>query len=510
MEINDSQSQKLSQENKNLSKELNVLTKHKKNLELIIENITSTRAFKLWQQLNKLKSIKTLAKLIESKIKNELSYLKLKLNLNNTSIGSDVEDSIASTPLPLVLSKNYSVSVVICTKNSPDSFETTLRLYKNQIGVKVKIIIVDSGSEDETLSMAKKYDCEIYKIKPEDFKHGKTRNLAISKSKSEYIVNTVTDAIPGSNDLLYKTIHFLNKTKASAVSVRQIPYNDADYFAQWILFNHSKYLFPNKKNDVLIERPKNFENMNPIGQRRYCVLDDVFTLHKASVIQKELYSKTIEYAEDLEYSKRLLIKNHKIAFMNSLGIIHSHNRPAEYFLKRYFVDTIGVYQIMNTCPSNYPLIENMIQESNPKKINNIINNVFISYFFRKKYLQKDLYSDFDKLTSQEKFLKIKIKDADFIYVKELQEKLPNSLIINKEIIKRFDEGLNYLRYEFNNYLLKITDNKSLQKKAKEEIYDKLLCMNLGICLGELFIRLNNKKLLNNKLKLVQKLLFYSV
>jgi hypothetical protein len=50
------------------------------------------------------------------------------------------------------------------------------------------------------------------------------------------------------------------------------------------------------------------------------------------------------YAEDLDLGFRLIQDGHKMAFLSSTRIIHSHKRPASYYLKRLYVDTVFMLQ----------------------------------------------------------------------------------------------------------------------------------------------------------------------
>lgn len=47
-----------------------------------------------------------------------------------------------------------------------------------------------------------------------------------------------------------------------------------------------------------------------------------------------------DYAEDLDLGIRLIQDGYRVAMLASVKVIHSHNRPAYYFLKRSFVDVI--------------------------------------------------------------------------------------------------------------------------------------------------------------------------
>jgi len=105
------------------------------------------------------------------------------------------------------------VSIFIPTKNAGPKFQKTLeniflQLYKN-----FEVIILDSGSTDKTLSIIKKFKTHLYKIKPNEFGHGKTRNLALKLARGEYIVYLSQDALPANQFWLSNLIKSLKYIK---------------------------------------------------------------------------------------------------------------------------------------------------------------------------------------------------------------------------------------------------------------------------------------------------------
>jgi len=68
-------------------------------------------------------------------------------------------------------------SIIILTKNAGERFEELMKKIENQTYQDFEVLVIDSGSEDRTLEIAKKYGCRIYNIKPEEFHHSRTRNL---------------------------------------------------------------------------------------------------------------------------------------------------------------------------------------------------------------------------------------------------------------------------------------------------------------------------------------------
>jgi hypothetical protein len=67
-------------------------------------------------------------------------------------------------------------------------------------------------------------------------------------------------------------------------------------------------------------------------------LSDVACLIPAETFQAYRYEG--RYAEDLILGVRMIREGHRLAMVSSVKVIHSHNRPARYHLKRTFVDVL--------------------------------------------------------------------------------------------------------------------------------------------------------------------------
>ena len=73
-------------------------------------------------------------------------------------------------------------------------------------------------------------------------------------------------------------------------------------------------------------------------------LNDVSTAIRADVFSRFLYR--FSYAEDLDMGLRLLKAGLPVALLRSARIIHGHNRPAGYYLRRAYVEGESFSQIM--------------------------------------------------------------------------------------------------------------------------------------------------------------------
>lgn len=83
------------------------------------------------------------------------------------------------------------VSIIIPTKNSGEFLEKCLLSITRQSYSPIEVILIDSGSKDETLPLAKKYRCKVYAYKPKlrlgYFEAPYKRNYGVKKAKGKYV-----------------------------------------------------------------------------------------------------------------------------------------------------------------------------------------------------------------------------------------------------------------------------------------------------------------------------------
>lgn len=218
---------------------------------------------------------------------------------------------------------NKKVSIFIPTKNAGSEFSEVLEKIYTQNEKHLEVIIVDSGSTDQTLEIAAKYPVEIIKIKPKDFGHGKTRNLALKYSKSDYIVFLSQDAIPSDEYWLSNLLGNFSDEEIAGVFSKQIPKKDARELQKFFY----KYYFPETK----IIRPKsNFDS----SQNRF--FSNVSSCIRKDVLQKFPFNDSILTTEDQEWTHRIIKKGYKIVYEPESVVIHSHNHTMKKIFKAYF------------------------------------------------------------------------------------------------------------------------------------------------------------------------------
>jgi glycosyltransferase involved in cell wall biosynthesis len=246
------------------------------------------------------------------------------------------------------------VSVIIPTKNAGMDLQCLLEKIRNQKGLQeIEMIIIDSGSDDDTVQIAKKYTSKIYAIAPSDFNHGATRNLGAEKASGDFLIFMSQDAIPISDSCIFDVVSRMqHDERIAAASVKQVPRSDADLFACWQLWFYNNKLLNYTQDSIVFLKQKQLKSLSPFLQRRYMQIDNVFSCFRKAIFDGFKF-RTLQYAEDLDLGMRLIEEGYKILFLTSVGVIHSHNRAPAYFLKRGYIDTRTLLKLLQYDPINW-------------------------------------------------------------------------------------------------------------------------------------------------------------
>ncbi len=90
-----------------------------------------------------------------------------------------------------------SATVAIPTLDAGPGFERTLAAVRDQrVDAEVELLVCDSGSRDETVSIARRFGARVIEIPPASFSHGATRDLLMSEADGDYVAFLTQDAVP--------------------------------------------------------------------------------------------------------------------------------------------------------------------------------------------------------------------------------------------------------------------------------------------------------------------------
>jgi len=237
------------------------------------------------------------------------------------------------------------ISLLIRTKNEAKAINKTLELIKTQRGVSnLEIIVVDSGSTDDTISIIRHHrdrEVKLIEIKPEDFTFGRALNIGFKVSQGEVVVPLSAHAFLCNEHWLENlTKHFMDP-QVAGVYGRQLPHPEAwppvkrDYLQCYS--NHPRV--QKNPNDI---RDHFFSNVNA-AVRRKCWEEHPFV-------------ETLPYCEDWEWARAMLRKGYKIIYEPEAAVYHSHNESLLEVCSRSYREALAKKLL-------YPEIEVTVRKS---------------------------------------------------------------------------------------------------------------------------------------------------
>lgn len=229
------------------------------------------------------------------------------------------------------------VSVVIPTLNAGPEFEELLKKISAQEGdFDREILVVDSGSTDGTVELARRYGATVHQIRREEFDHGATRNRGISFARGEYVALTVQDAVPLDERWLATMVENLEKDeRVAGVYSRQIPRGESSALTRVLINDLATASL--ERREQFAKSPEHYRKMPPKKRRRLAVFDDVSSCLRRSVWEELPYEKT-DFGEDIRWGKKVVEAGYKIVYEPRSAVYHSHERGAMYDLRRYYKD----------------------------------------------------------------------------------------------------------------------------------------------------------------------------
>ena len=220
----------------------------------------------------------------------------------------------------------FDCSITILTKNEGPNIGPCLEAVFSQKEVgEFEVLLVDSGSTDETVQIARQFPIRIEQIRPEEFHHARTRNFAASLGTGSIIVNLSGDALPASDFWLKELLANFSDPGVGAVYGRQLP----KLGAPTERYDTYDRIYGDQK---IVKDPA---HRNEMGYRFYH-FSDVNSALRRSMWEKIPYPEDFKTFEDLAIAKRILDAGWKIVYEPNASVFHSHDYTSAQLVKRYF------------------------------------------------------------------------------------------------------------------------------------------------------------------------------
>ena len=220
-----------------------------------------------------------------------------------------------------------NLSIVIRCLNEEQGIGRLLSGIAAQTVKPDQVVLVDSGSTDGTLEIARRHEVEIHTIDPTEFSFGRSLNKGIAAARGDVVVFASAHVYPVYDTWLeHLTKPFEDSTVALAYG-RQVggpttPYSESQIMATW---------FPADSNPRQ-EHP--FANNANAAIRR---------TEWATIP----YDEELTGLEDLDWASKALERGAGIAYVAEAPVVHLHDERFSQTLNRYLREAIAHRRIFN-------------------------------------------------------------------------------------------------------------------------------------------------------------------
>lgn len=190
----------------------------------------------------------------------------------------------------------------------------------------IEVILVDSGSTDKTVAIAKSYEANIINLKPEEFSFGYALNLGCEHATGDILLFASAHVYPVFNTWINEIAKPFENSRVALVYGRQIG-NELTKFSENQLF---KKWFP----DI-----SDFNQSYPFCNNANCAV-------RRDLWSQQKYDENLTGLEDLDWAKKIQKTGFRIAYNSEATIVHVHEETPSRIFNRYRREAIALKSIL--------------------------------------------------------------------------------------------------------------------------------------------------------------------
>jgi rhamnosyltransferase len=219
------------------------------------------------------------------------------------------------------------ISLIIPTLNGGELFKRVIRGLSKETLKPDILLIIDSGSIDDTIKVAMAAGAEIYNINKRDFNHGATRNLAISLAEADIYIFMTQDALPVGPDTLKNLVGAFDLSpEVGLVYARQLPRPDAGHIEAFSrFFTYPEVSHVKKRTDKARLGIKTVHCSNACAAYRGDVLAALGG-----------FPENVIMCEDVYVAAKIISMGYQVAYAADAMVHHSHDYSVWQEFQRYF------------------------------------------------------------------------------------------------------------------------------------------------------------------------------
>jgi glycosyltransferase involved in cell wall biosynthesis len=216
-------------------------------------------------------------------------------------------------------------SVVVRAYNEEKHIGKLFAGIRQQTLKNIQVILVDSGSTDQTVDIARQYDIQVVHIDPKSFTFGRSLNLGISHAEADILVFASAHVYPVYPDWLEHMVSPFSDGTTAVCYGKQRGTKDSKFSEQQVFY----HWFPETSR---------LQEENP-----FCNNANAAIRH--SLWLEHPYDETIPALEDLAWAKWAMQKGYKVHYSAEAEIVHIHHETWKGVYNRYRREGMAFKQI---------------------------------------------------------------------------------------------------------------------------------------------------------------------
>lgn len=228
------------------------------------------------------------------------------------------------------------VSVVVRALNEEKWLGQALQACKSQRlneGRELELVLVDSGSQDGTLAIAREHGCRIVHISKEEFTFGRSLNVGCEAATGEILVFISAHCIPSNIDWLENLIRPIEAGLCNYAYGRQVGH-EVSRFSERQVFAHY------------------FGDTSRLPQEGF-FCNNANSAIRAETWRKFRFDEAVTGLEDMVLAKTIVNAGGRIGYVAEAAVIHIHEETLTQTRRRYYREALTMRAIMPEVHFNF-------------------------------------------------------------------------------------------------------------------------------------------------------------
>lgn len=278
-----------------------------------------------------------------------------------------------------------TVALLIRTLNESQHLPKLLEGLSQQSTTPDQIVVVDSGSTDETVDIAKRHGCDVVALEPSKFSFGRSLNRGFSACNTDIVVVVSAHVYPVHTDYLGNLIAPFEDETVGMVYGRQVGDVSSQYSEKMLLDGW----FPGVSE----------------AWQRHPFANNANSAVRRKVWEQFRFSETLPALEDIHFANRIQEGGWFLSYQPNAEVVHVHNESWQAVKARYEREASALRQIFPSMRLGTPRIaslmtKNIMRDIIEAKKSKELSDNFLKLILFRYWQSVGFYSGFRKQPEQ--------------------------------------------------------------------------------------------------------------